>query len=619
MPLYAGEMNLRRGAPLAEYPAPLSEVLRTQAEQTQLENPMSSLGRLRDLERAETGDMLDIGDVEAGVAPTYASVRRVDATTARQRVKDEGLSLTIPDDGISEKALDILMRRKRAEMRRQDVFSRSDAGLAGGAARLGVALYESLFDPLNIATAFIPVVGPSRYAAMVAGAAGGLGRAGVRAGVGAVEGAVGAALVEPLIYMAAQAEQADYTMADSLANIAFGSIFGGGLHAGAGAVRDIAAPGWWRTVDAGRAADEAAQITARVDFETREAALRASVAQAAEGRLTQVDPIIRSDPNAFTVYHGSPHSFDRFDMSRTGTGEGSQAFGHGLYLAENQAVAREYADAISGTTGPANVAYRVMAAGGDVEHRLRTVFPDIKDEEIAQAIARAKEIKGNLYRIEVQRDAVDRMLDWDKKMADQPPGVRQALEQIEDPMFRAWQANGSWEHVHGQTLYRHLAGGLTNGAAAEGKHVTASALLKQHGIPGIRYLDDGSRKAGDGTRNMVLFDDSLARIVELNGEPMNPAQVRAAAERNAQPDAIRSSDQEASRTATAVDAQAKATDDLATAEQELADTLADAQAFAKALGSEERVKADLKDFDEAIVRAEAYGKALRAAAACGVA
>jgi hypothetical protein len=56
---------------------------------------------------------------------------------------------------------------------------------------------------------------------------------------GVTEGAVGAALVEPLVYSAAKRVQADYGAADSLLNIAFGSILGGGLHVGIGKLRDI--------------------------------------------------------------------------------------------------------------------------------------------------------------------------------------------------------------------------------------------------------------------------------------------------------------------------------------------------------------------------------------------
>ena len=42
------------------------------------------------------------------------------------------------------------------------------------------------------------------------------------------------------------------------------------------------------------------------------------------------------------AYHGSPHDFERFDLSKIGTGEGAQAYGHGLYFAENEGVAKGY-------------------------------------------------------------------------------------------------------------------------------------------------------------------------------------------------------------------------------------------------------------------------------------
>jgi hypothetical protein len=45
------------------------------------------------------------------------------------------------------------------------------------------------------------------------------------------------------------------------------------------------------------------------------------------------------------AYHGGPHSFDKFDMSKIGTGEGAQAYGHGLYFAESEPVARSWRSA----------------------------------------------------------------------------------------------------------------------------------------------------------------------------------------------------------------------------------------------------------------------------------
>lgn len=44
-----------------------------------------------------------------------------------------------------------------------------------------------------------------------------------------------------------------------------------------------------------------------------------------------------------TVYHGSPHSFEAFDHSKMGSGEGAQAFGWGTYVTEVEGIARKYA------------------------------------------------------------------------------------------------------------------------------------------------------------------------------------------------------------------------------------------------------------------------------------
>lgn len=46
------------------------------------------------------------------------------------------------------------------------------------------------------------------------------------------------------------------------------------------------------------------------------------------------------------AYHGSPHDFDQFSLSKIGTGEGAQAYGHGLYMAEHPDVARGYRDMV---------------------------------------------------------------------------------------------------------------------------------------------------------------------------------------------------------------------------------------------------------------------------------
>jgi len=51
---------------------------------------------------------------------------------------------------------------------------------------------------------------------------------------------------------------------------------------------------------------------------------------------------------AMVLFHGSPHKWDRVDLSKIGTGEGAQAYGHGFYAAERPGVAKDYQNRLSG-------------------------------------------------------------------------------------------------------------------------------------------------------------------------------------------------------------------------------------------------------------------------------
>ncbi|MGE4077406.1 MAG: hypothetical protein AB7F22_17760 [Reyranella sp.] len=162
--------------------------------------------------------------------------------------------LGLPSDWLDKKdynkmELDILGRRKREELARRDILGRDPGGFLRGSARLATALGVSVLDPINVASAFIPVISQERYAALLARQSSALGRAGVRVGVGAAEGAVGAAAIEPLTYAVHEQEMADYTMADSLINVGFGGVFGSVLHVGAGAIGDVAARGRLQQID----------------------------------------------------------------------------------------------------------------------------------------------------------------------------------------------------------------------------------------------------------------------------------------------------------------------------------------------------------------------------------
>lgn len=56
--------------------------------------------------------------------------------------------------------------------------------------------------------------------------------------------------------------------------------------------------------------------------------------------------------NTITLYHGSGHLFDRFDITRINTGQRSQDFGYGLYFTTNKETATFYANELSNTITP---------------------------------------------------------------------------------------------------------------------------------------------------------------------------------------------------------------------------------------------------------------------------
>jgi hypothetical protein len=142
-----------------------------------------------------------------------------------------------------QSVVDIMVREKNEERARQNIIMRGPKGswnpLSGGfyvgAAKFATGLATSMVDPINVAASFIPVFGQTNFARLVARQ----GFTKARAVRGAVEGAVGATLVEPIVYGVAQSLQADYDMYDSFLNVTFGTVLGSGLHVGAGKLKDI--------------------------------------------------------------------------------------------------------------------------------------------------------------------------------------------------------------------------------------------------------------------------------------------------------------------------------------------------------------------------------------------
>ena len=257
-----------------------------------------------------------------------------------------------------------------------------------------------------------------------------------------------------------------------------------------------------------------------------------------------LDAMANKTVSPATVWHGSPHKFDRFDASKIGTGEGAQAYGHGLYLAENPGVAREYQTKLSSTGGAKNLAaqygdidggiaeatkriehYKKLIAdggGGDLRRANGMLSIAQKNlEDLTAMKAGLLENTGALYKVDLPDEHIAKMLDWDKPLSQQHPDVQAALRDIGDTI-------GSQDFQHaiktddkGSWFLRMLDD--VNKSSPRGASADTAANLRQAGIPGIRYLDGGSRGTGAGTSNFVVFpgNEGLLTILERNGQPVN--------------------------------------------------------------------------------------------------
>lgn len=274
-------------------------------------------------------------------------------------------------------------------------------------------------------------------------------------------------------------------------------------------------------------------------------------------RMMATQPETRTFPNALmtlagalpfipamTVFHGSPHKFDAFDMKKIGTGEGAQAYGHGLYFAESPDVARQYRadrgyvgrfmkDGLQSEWTPERIAQHALDQHGDnAADMLRKTIKATSSSKNPAQIASNKELQkavdmlesgtlnrgGAFYEVDLPDEAIEKMLDWDAPLSEQPENVKRVLSGLtaEDvfPNMAGDKTPMFDQHTPMNKVYRDIAYGL--GAMSDpmqGQRM-ASDFLSAKGIPGIKYYDGMSRQGGKGTRNFVVFDDKLPKILK---------------------------------------------------------------------------------------------------------
>lgn len=224
-------------------------------------------------------------------------------------------------------------------------------------------------------------------------------------------------------------------------------------------------------------------------------------------------------PNPITAYHGSPHDFDKFELEKIGTGEGAQAYGHGLYFAENEGVARGYRDRLASYENEARSIFarhgagdiaddgwrhlaRVAHSNDGSERALSYAVPETRGLTPAQRQAMLDEYRnaqpGRMYEVNLHARP-EQFLDWDAPLSQQSPLVRDAVE----------RRGGLTQHdPMGPQLYHDLDDPL---------NVRVWDALREHGVHGVSYLDQGSRAAAEGTRNFAVWSPEIIEILRKYG------------------------------------------------------------------------------------------------------
>jgi hypothetical protein len=240
-------------------------------------------------------------------------------------------------------------------------------------------------------------------------------------------------------------------------------------------------------------------------------------------------------------YQGSPHKFEptpnnplgELDSSKIGTGEGAQAFGHGIYIAESRKVGEGYRDALRPGKGDKDedvIARLFDATKGDAsevaaELRKRANRADTPEgknrlETMASRVEAGFNPKGYLYTLDLPDEMIDRMLDWDKPLSGQSAAVKKALK--DSGIWKKYKDNLSDFRSPKDTRNKNMRGENIQAFIeylSGGDKAKASQMLREIGIPGIRYLDAGSRGDTDvRTRNFVVFPGEEKKVKVLRRE-----------------------------------------------------------------------------------------------------
>lgn len=254
-----------------------------------------------------------------------------------------------------------------------------------------------------------------------------------------------------------------------------------------------------------------------------------------------------SDPKfSIRTYHGTGASFDKFDFSHMGEGEGSQAFGWGGYVTNSKEIAEDYtrrAKMRKNNGGFEFVTdlsesnkdmvrhyiykYKDVDKGLDAMRKdlssALEMFPDDDDlKELSNILAKKnKEIAvpddiAYLYDVDIPDDNGD-YLDWDAPLTDkQKNTIIKALRRLKIDFADFEKRGFSFDGSFGGNAYDFLMYALRSTKKWEDVNASraVSKFLSSIGFKGIKYKAGtifGGAKEGD--YNYVIFDENNANIV----------------------------------------------------------------------------------------------------------
>lgn len=244
------------------------------------------------------------------------------------------------------------------------------------------------------------------------------------------------------------------------------------------------------------------------------------------------------------AYHGSPYTFDHFDLGAIGTGEGNQAHGWGLYFAQDKKIAENYKDILGANSGEVitgKIKYKINEDGDWYDENTGNIIDDInplsmaltevletgnsnkaiehlqefiksKEGKTAQTVIsqvkRAKEaiklLKKNEFAGHEQKTAFEVELPEDNELIDEFKNINEQPRKVQAAIRKAWKEIGykpsALHYMSGREFYKQLASEL-------GGEKAASEKLNSLGVKGITYdgLVDG--------KCFVVFDDKVIQII----------------------------------------------------------------------------------------------------------